>query len=76
MATLYTAEIVRDHPFVDGNKRTGFVVGVLFLEINGFNFKASEEDATQAVLDLAGGKIDEGAYAAWLRTSVKRKRRR
>ena len=61
MAALYTAGIVRNHPFVDGNKRTGFVVGVLFLELHGFDFKASEEDATQAVMALAAGTLDEAA---------------
>jgi death on curing protein len=72
MAALYTAGIVRNHPFVDGNKRTGFVTGILFLELHGFNFKASEEDATQAVLGLAGGTLDERAYVAWLRENSKR----
>lgn len=76
MAALYTAGIVRNHPFVDGNKRTGFVVGILFLELHGFNFKASEEDATQAVMDLAAGTLDEAAYAAWLRANVERRRGR
>jgi len=38
MAAAYTAGIVRNHPFVDGNKRTGFVVGILFLELNGYRF--------------------------------------
>jgi death-on-curing protein len=61
---------------VDGNKHAGFVVGVLFLELHGHDFKASEEDATQAVLDLAAGTLDETAYAAWLRTNVKPKRGR
>lgn len=75
MAGLYTTGIVRNHPFVDGNKRTGFVVGVLFLELNGFAFTASEEDATQAVLDLAANRLDETAYAAWLKANSKRKRR-
>ena len=74
MAALYTAGIVRNHPFIDGNKRTGFVVGVLFLEIHGFDFKASEEDATRAVLELAEGDVDETAFAAWLRRNVKRRR--
>jgi death-on-curing protein len=74
MAALYTAGIVRNHPFIDGNKRTGFVVGVLFLEIHGFDFKASEEDATRAVLELAAGDVDETAFAAWLRRNVKRRR--
>lgn len=74
MATLCTAGVVRNHPFVDGNKRTGFVIGVLFLELNGFEFKASEEDATQAVTSLAAGTLDESGYRAWLRENVRRKR--
>jgi death-on-curing protein len=74
MAALYTAGLVRNHPFVDGNKRAGLVVGILFLELNGFRFIASEEDATQAVLSLASGTLDEAAYTAWLRT-CKRTRR-
>lgn len=76
MATLYTAGIVRNHPFVDGNKRTGFVIGILFLELNGFDFKASEQDATQAVMALAASTMDEAAYTKWLRENVKRKRAR
>jgi death-on-curing protein len=74
MAALCTAGVVRNHPFVDGNKRTGFVIGVLFLELNGFEFKASEEDATQAVTSLAAGTLDESGYRAWLRENVRRKR--
>jgi len=74
MATAYTAGIVRDHPFVDGNKRTGFVVGVLFLELNGYRFVASEEDAAHAVLSLAAGRLEERAFAAWMRANVKRAR--
>jgi death-on-curing protein len=73
MAAAYTAGIVRDHPFIDGNKRTGFVVGVLFLELNGYRFAASEEDAAQAVLSLAAGRIGEEAFAAWMRANVKRR---
>jgi death-on-curing protein len=76
MAALYTAGIVRHHPFVDGNKRTGFVIGVLFLELHSFDFKASEADAAQAVMALASGTLDEAAYTAWLRENVKRKRSR
>jgi death-on-curing protein len=74
MAALYTAGIVRNHPFVDGNKRTGFVLGVLFLELHGFNFKASEADATQAVMGLAAGTLDEAAYVDWLGQNVRRRR--
>jgi death-on-curing protein len=71
MAALYTAGIVRNHPFVDGNKRTGFVIGVLFLELHGFDFKASEADAAQAVMALAAGTLDEADYAAWLGENAK-----
>ena len=70
MAAAYTAGIVRNHPFIDGNKRTGFVVGVLFLELNGYRFTASEEDAAQAVLGLAAGTLDEQGYAAFLRENA------
>jgi death-on-curing protein len=72
MAAAYTGGIVRNHPFVDGNKRAGFVVGVLFLEMNGFEFTASEEEATQAILGLAAGKLSEAALVAWFKQNAKR----
>ena len=75
MAALYTSGIVRNHPFLDGNKRTGFVIGILFLELNGFDFIASEEDAALAVLALAAGTVDEAGYAAWLRENSRRQKR-
>jgi len=70
LAAKYTAGIVQNHPFVDGNKRTGFVVGVLFLELNGYRFTASEEDAAQAVLELAAGTIDEARFSDFIRANV------
>jgi death-on-curing protein len=69
LAGAYTAGIVRNHPFVDGNKRAGFVAGVLFLELNGLRFTASEADAAQAVLDLAARLIDEETYCAFIRSN-------
>lgn len=72
MAAAYMVGIVQNHPFVDGNKRTAFVVGVLFLEINGHRFTATEEDATQAVLGLADRTIDEASFLRWLRANVSR----
>ena len=75
LAALYTAGIVRNHPFVDGNKRTGFAIGIAFLEVNGFRFQATEEDATQAVLALAAGDLDEAGYTEWLRSNTKYSRR-
>ncbi len=75
LAALYTAGLVRNHPFIDGNKRTGFAIGIVFLELNGFDFKAREEDATQAVLALAAGTLDEAEYTTWLRANIKRRGR-
>jgi len=72
MAAAYITGTVRNHPFVDGNKRTGFLVGVLFLELNGCHFTATEESAAQAILSLAAGSLDEPALAVWLSANVKR----
>ena len=70
MAAAYTAGIVQNHPFVDGNKRTCFVIGILFLELNGYRFTANEIAAAEAVLALAAGNLDEAGYAAFLRENV------
>ena len=67
LAAAYTAGVIQNHPFVDGNKRTGFILGVLFLELNGMTFFASEEDAANAVLSLAAGETSEREYEAFLR---------
>lgn len=70
LAAIYTAGIVGNHPFVDGNKRTDFVVDILFLELNGYRFNASGEDAALAVLALAAGTLDEAGYGAFLRANA------
>ncbi len=72
LAAKYTAGIVQNHPFVDGNKRTGFVIGVLFLELNGYRLMASEEAAAQAVIELAAGTMDEKAFSEFLRANSKK----
>lgn len=74
MAAAYTAGIVNNHPFVDGNKRTGFLIGALFLEINGYRLTISEEDAANAVLGMASGNLAESEYAEFLRANVRRQR--
>jgi death-on-curing protein len=75
MAALYTTGIAQNDPFVNGNKRAGFLAGVMFLELNGLDFLAREEDVIQTVLALAASDIDEAGYAAWLRSNVKRRRK-
>jgi death-on-curing protein len=72
LAAIYTDAIVRNHPFADGNKRTGFVIGILFLEINGHRFTASEEDTATAVLALAAGEIEADEFAGFLRANMTR----
>jgi len=76
LAAAYVAGIVRNHPFVDGNKRTGFMTGYVFLERNRLDFTASEAEAAQAILELAAGTIDESGFALFLRDHVKRARKR
>lgn len=69
LAAAYSAGIVKNHPFADGNKRAGFVAGILFLELNGFRFFATEAEATAAVLGLASGEWTQERYAAFLRAN-------
>ena len=70
LAASYTAGVVQNHPFIDGNKRTGFILGILFLELNAGTFFASEEDAANSVLQLAAGEMNEAGYAAFLKTNT------
>ena len=67
LAGAYAAGIVQNHPFVDGNKRTGLVAAALFLDRNGMEFLAPEAEAVVMTLGLAAGEIEEAGYAAWLR---------
>jgi len=69
LAAAYAAGIVKNHPFLDGNKRTGFVSAALFLEINGHRFIAPEEEVVERTLALAAGVIGEVEYGAWLEKS-------
>jgi len=72
LAASYAFGIVKNHPFIDGNKRTGFIIAVVFLELNGYKFQASEVDATLQTLALAAGDISEAAYSEWLKANSKR----
>jgi len=72
MAAAYAVGIVKNHPFLDGNKRTGFILGVGFLERNGFEFHATEAEAALKTLALAAGEMTEAAYAKWLKGNSKR----
>lgn len=67
LAAAYGFGVARNHPFVDGNKRTAFVCIELFLALNGYSFGASDIDCVNAILALAAGELDEPALATWIR---------
>jgi len=74
LATAYASGIVRNHPFLDGNKRTGMMAAVLFLETNGLRFEASEEDAAVHFLALADGRLSDKELCDWLARSCSAQR--
>lgn len=67
LASAYAAGIIFNHPFVDGNKRTGFLAAYVFLYLNGWNLRAPEAEAVAAVLALALREMDEDNFAGWLK---------
>lgn len=73
LAAAYGFGLVRNHPFVDGNKRTGMIALELFLELNGFELTADDADCVMTVLGLAAGTIDEAALAGWIRRNMRQK---
>jgi death-on-curing protein len=72
LAASYGFGLVKNHPFIDGNKRTGFTVAVVFLELNGYRFHAPEADAALRTLALAAAEMSEAEYAAWLKANSRR----
>ncbi len=72
MAAGYAAGIILNHPFLDGNKRTGFIVAATFLELNGLTFTASEESVVEKTLALAAGRLKEAGYASWLKENCRK----
>jgi death-on-curing protein len=71
LAACYGVGIARNHPFVDGNKRTAFVAVELFLALNGRTLGAPDTDAVLAMLAVAAGKLDEAGFAEWIRRHAK-----
>jgi death-on-curing protein len=75
LAAAYAYGIARNHPFVDGNKRTALVAAEGFLGLNGVDLVADDVEAAKVFLALAAGEISEEELAAWIdRNSAKRKR--
>ncbi len=73
LAAAYGFGIARNHPFVDGNKRTAFVATELFLALNGFALLADDASCILTMLALAAGELDETAFAHWLREHSQRR---
>ena len=66
LAAAYAGGIIQNHPFIDGNKRTGFMAAYIFLDLNGSTLIADEVSATAMTLSLAASEIDENDYGSWL----------
>lgn len=73
LAAAYGVGLAKNHPFLDGNKRTAFVATELFLALNGYELQADDVACVLTMLAVAGGEMDEAAFAAWIRkNTVKR----
>ena len=66
LASLYALGVIRDHPFIDGNKRVGFVLLELFLALNGFELLASDAQCYEAIVSAASGEITEAQFTTWV----------
>lgn len=67
MASAYLFHIVRNHPFIDGNKRVGAVASLVFLELNGIELTGPEDDFANMVISVAAGKLDKAGVAVRLK---------
>ena len=74
-AAAYGFGLARNHPFVDGNKRTAFVAVELFLDTNGYELYAGDAECVLTMLALAAGELDESQFAAWIRVHARRRKR-
>lgn len=71
LAAAYCSGIVQSHPFIDGNKRTGFIAAYAFLKINGYQLEADEADAALRILALADSRLSDEELAAWLEANCR-----
>lgn len=70
LAAACAVAIARNHPFVDGNKRTAFVALALFLALNGLRLRADQVDAVRMLSGVAAGEVQEDELAAWVRQNA------
>ncbi|MDP2153259.1 MAG: type II toxin-antitoxin system death-on-curing family toxin [Methylotenera sp.] len=70
LAAAYGVGIAKNHPFLDGNKRTAFVAVELFLMLNGYLLKATDVECIMTMLAVASSDMDEASFATWLRNNT------
>jgi death-on-curing protein len=70
LAAAYAHGVARNHPFIDGNKRTGFLAAYLFLRLNGLVLDADEASAAMTMIALSAGEISETDFVVWLRDNL------
>jgi len=70
LAALYTVGIIRNHPFVDGNKRVGAVLLDAFLELHDVELTATDSELVEAILGVASGALSDEAFNTWVRKHV------
>jgi death-on-curing protein len=66
-AAAYGFGIIKNHPFVDGNKRVGFLTAYVFLRLNGWHIVADQHDVERVIQAVAGGDLSEDQFARWLK---------
>lgn len=71
LAAAYGFGLIRNHPFVDGNKRAAFLAVGVFLAINGHRLTAKPIKAIEVIVALAAGRMDEAAFADWIRMHMR-----
>lgn len=72
LAAAYAFGIVKNHPFIDGNKRTGFMAAATFLLLNGHLLTTSDRNVVETILGLAAGEVSEQDFARWLKENCRR----
>lgn len=75
LAAAYGWGLLRNHAFIDGNKRIALAAVIVFLELNGFDLTCNEAEETAMVLQAAAGEINESAWSDWVVASAARKRK-
>jgi death-on-curing protein len=70
LAAAYASRIVGNHPFIDGNKRVGYMAMRLFLVLNGYDITASQEEKVRVIMELAAGDLPEKELSGWIRSKA------